>query len=273
VLKQRVLTALVLVPLVVWALFRLPTWGLAILLGIFVLGAAWEWSALAGLKGTAARAAYVLALAVFGYVGLLVDRTVVIALGVAWWAWALAEMALFKQLDHGMLRRRAGKLVAGALVLVPAWVASLHLHAVDPRTPWALLFLFVLVWSADSAAYFVGKRFGRHKIAPHISPGKSYQGLFGAMGAVLVLAALSGRFLFDYSGGTLLMWICVALLATLFSLVGDLMESRIKRIAGVKDSGALLPGHGGICDRIDGFTAAAPVFAVGMMPLLPGWGA
>lgn len=268
-LKKRILTALILVPLLVAALFGLSSAQVAGLLGAFVLGAAWEWSALSGLSRLLPRFSYLglvaASMAALSYAPVLP----VVAIGVLWWLWSLYELVFFKDLRRGMFGTRAGKLLSGVFVLVPAWLASYHLHAADPRSPAALLFLFVLVWVADSSAYFAGKTWGKTKFAPTVSPGKSVEGLLGAVLAVLILAYACGVGVWHLTSTALALWLAVAVVTTLFSVLGDLVESKAKRIAGVKDSGTLLPGHGGVLDRIDAFTAAAPVFALGSLWLLP----
>jgi phosphatidate cytidylyltransferase len=153
------------------------------------------------------------------------------------------------------------------MVLLPPWFAAFYLHAHEPERPALLLFVLLLVGFADSFAYFAGHRFGRHKLAPQISPGKTVEGLFGGLTAALVLALAWGALVKDLGGWHLLAWLALALVTMLFSVVGDLAESRVKRLAGVKDSGRILPGHGGVLDRIDAFTAAAPIFALGWIVL------
>lgn len=262
-LKKRILTALVLVPLIVLSLFQFSPFVLALMLGLVVLAAGWEWAGLCGLTSIAARAAYLASIIASTALLSLLPALTVAGIGVAWWLWSLGELIYFKDIGRGIFGSRNGKLLSGLLILVPSWLASYHLHLADPLRPAALLFLFVLVWVADSAAYFAGKSWGRIKLAPHVSPGKTLEGLMGALVAVLVLAYVSGITIWRFSLVEMAIWLSIAMATTLFSVLGDLVESRAKRLAGVKDSGALLPGHGGMFDRIDAFTAAAPVFAFG----------
>jgi phosphatidate cytidylyltransferase len=150
--------------------------------------------------------------------------------------------------------------VVGIVTLTALWMALVELHA---QSPWMLLGAMALVWVADTAAFFAGRRFGRHKLAPQVSPGKTWEGVAGAYVAVAVYAALCA---YLGAGGlharAVLTWVCVALVLTALSVVGDLYESWLKRNAGVKDSGALLPGHGGVLDRIDALLAAMPPAAL-----------
>lgn len=260
-LKARILTALVLVPLMVWATFALSTPWLGALMGVFILLAAWEWTALCGMQAPATRIGYMVALAATGVGLYFVDAGLVMLVSVLWWVWALAEILWFKDPRRGGLMTPWGRWVGGFFVLIPAWLAPLWLHQ-QPGGARLVVFLMALVWVADSAAYFAGKAWGKTKIAPHISPGKSLQGVIGGLVGVAVLAAASAVLVWNLNAERLIIWILIALLAALFSVLGDLTESRAKRIAGVKDSGTILPGHGGILDRIDAFTAAAPLFVV-----------
>ena len=185
-----------------------------------------------------------------------------------WWLWALVELISRRDVTRGMFATMTGRVVGGFLVLVPLWVAAVYLLAADDERPRVLLFLFVLVWVADSAAYFAGSIMGRTKLAPHVSPGKTVEGVAGGVLGVVLLAWLCGTMLWKFEGMLLAMWIGLAAVTALFSVVGDLTESKLKRIAGVKDSGRLLPGHGGVLDRIDALTSAVPVFALGAIFLL-----
>ncbi|MBI5783551.1 MAG: phosphatidate cytidylyltransferase [Gammaproteobacteria bacterium] len=273
-LKQRILTAIVLVPLLVAALFYLSIPWITLLFGVFIAAAAWEWAELSGLRRLSARIAYVICLLLFGALGMnvipLQDDPIVSLLvaAVLWWLWASVELISRPDVAKGMFTSLAGRVVGGFLVLVPLWIASVYLLATDNDKPRMLLFLFVLVWVADTAAYFAGSVMGRTKLAPHISPGKTVEGVAGGVLGVVLLAWLCGTIIWRFEGTLLALWTGLAALTALFSVVGDLTESKLKRIAGVKDSGKLLPGHGGVLDRIDAMTAAAPVFALGAILLL-----
>jgi phosphatidate cytidylyltransferase len=268
-LKQRIVTAIVLVPPLVAALFLLPLAGIVILLGAIIAVAAWEWGGLSGLAQTP-RFIYVTAVVAVGAVAVVVglrQRGVsyaVFAIAAAWWLWALVDL---RRPAGGMLRARSGKLLAGILTLVPPWLSLSNLHATDSRRPLLLLFVLILVAVADTAAYAAGHVFGRTKLAPAISPGKTVEGVIGGATGVVLAAYVCGTMVWHFAGRNLATWIGLATVAGLISVVGDLSESKLKRMAGVKDSGTLLPGHGGILDRIDALTAAAPVFAWGWLLL------
>lgn len=267
-LKYRILTALILIPLVVAGVLELSNPALGVVLALVMLLGAWEWSAMSGLHQTSGRAVYVVlvAAAIVGAMWLAASPGglgVILIVALLWWLAALAWVVRY-QLSGGQspttpdhLQRR----LLGFLVLVPAWASLAGLHA---QAPGLLLFMLVLIWVADSGAYFAGRRFGRTKLALHVSPGKSWEGVLGGAVLSVLYAAVAGWSLFDYRGLTLLLFLMLAVITVLISVLGDLFESLIKRYSGVKDSGSLLPGHGGILDRIDSLTAAGPVFAAGM---------
>ncbi len=273
-LKRRILTALILVPLLVAALFYLPPGWIIVLFGFFIATAAWEWTALVGLRRPFTRMVYLVCLLAFGAAGIysvLQQPSLIVPMlsaAVLWWLWALIELISRRNLKKGMFTTPTSRIVGGFLVLIPPWVASAYLLAADFDRPRALLFLFVLVWAADTVAYFAGSVFGRTKLAPQISPGKTVEGVVGGVVGVVLLAWLCGTMIWKFDTGLLIPWIGLAAVTSLFSVVGDLTESKLKRIAGVKDSGGLLPGHGGVLDRIDALTAAAPVFVLGGIFLL-----
>jgi len=269
-LWKRVLTAAVLLPLVLWALFTLPPAGIAILIGVAVTIATWELGALVELKATLSRALYTLLVVVFGVAGstwLLRGGSLLPLFAVAciWWVYAVIHILKEDGSYGGVFGHSSGRLVAGLLVMLPTWLGFLALYINDSAAPNLLLYVLVLVWVADSLAYFSGKAWGRHKLAPAVSPGKSIEGVIGGLAGVAIVATIAGVFLWQHEGKALLFWIVLSLLTGAISVVGDLTESIFKRRAGVKDSGRLLPGHGGMFDRIDALTSAVPVFAFGWL--------
>ncbi len=268
-LRQRTWTALILGPAVMAAVVWLPAPGFAVFLSLVILVGAWEWSGLVGLAAPAARGGYlVLVGVIIGVLWLVPDwRPWIIGLGVGWWVIQVIVLTRVRRIAPYPGPDVAAA-VAGLLVLSAPWGALVELRTSAAAGPLLVLFLFLLVWIADSAAYFVGRRWGHAKLAPVLSPGKTLAGVYGA----LVSAGLSGVLLsFLFSAGIAEMLFC-AILCTMtvaMSIVGDLYESLLKRRRGVKDSGQLLPGHGGMLDRIDSLTAAAPVFTLGISYL--GW--
>ena len=268
-LKWRFATALVLLPLVLGAVFFLPTGGFALAAAVVVALAAWEWTRLIGIASLRDRRLHVFALLVLmaGSALLLADAVgaaVILTLGALAWVVLAFWLLRFERgltADTAVTGATAG--AVGLLLFVPAWFALVWLHA-RPDGAWMLLTVFVLTWAADVGAYFAGRAFGRRRLAPRTSPGKTLEGAAG--GLILTLAAaglLAAYFPVALPGGATL--VMLALLTFVASVLGDLVESMIKRRCGVKDSGALLPGHGGILDRIDSLTATAPVFATGLL--------
>ncbi len=256
-LKQRVLTAIVALAVLAVVMFVVPAVVARIAITFLMLGAAWEWSGFIFSQENKRRFFYVLFIAILIAViffklpdARLVD--IVFKISLAWWMAALAWMFFFPTPIA-----KSVAWICGALVIVPAWLALDLLYL---QTPELLLFALLIVWVADIGAYFVGKGFGRVKLAPQISPGKTWEGVIGGLSAVMLLAAIGSQVLeIDIA---VLVPFCVAV--AMISIVGDLAVSMFKRNAGVKDSGSLFPGHGGVLDRIDSVTAAAPLFAVAL---------
>lgn len=268
-LKQRVLTALVLAPLIVWAIFSLPETGFIVLLLAIFSVASWEWSRLAGLKQPGSRLFYVVLLfALMTAVGFAsTDHPAVIDavyLVIAAF-WLLALFGLFYYQHHEVSRSGFSyfKLVVGVGVVLGPFVGLLVLRHRDPFGPEWVLYLLLLIWIADSGAYFAGRAFGRHKLLYNVSPGKSWEGVVGGLFGCILFALLAGWW-FELKLDEFVWFVLISTVVVLFSVTGDLVESLFKREAGVKDSGHILPGHGGILDRIDSLTAAAPVFASGL---------
>ena len=266
-MKQRILTALILTPIAVAIILLSPTALFAAIVGLAFLLAAWEWTRLVGVVALAARILYV-AVAAALMALLWLDRNgesgdIALAIGLAWWIISLAWLRHFSFAASPTPRNRALKLAAGFAVVIPAWVALVEIHGKQPDGEWWTLFALVLVWAADTFAYFAGSRFGRVKLAPRISPGKTIEGAWGALiGGALV--AVAGGWLLGQRDLVLVLLVGIGVLTIVFSIVGDLFESLLKRQANVKDSGTLFPGHGGLLDRLDSVFAAMPVFAAGM---------
>jgi phosphatidate cytidylyltransferase len=268
-LKQRVITASVLAPLVIAAVLLLPTAWLGVLLTLILLLAAEEWTKLSGLRSCGFYvgfiAAVTLGMLLIGWALLLGLPLWPLFLVATLW-WAASTVRLWR--IEAVPRQEAPDwpaFASGLLVLCATWGGLLWVH-LQPRGPGLVLALLFLIWGADIAAYFTGKRWGRRKLAPVLSPGKTIEGVMGAMAAGLVvgltLAVLYAETPLQQIG---LLLLCLLLVPV--SVVGDLYESLLKRERGLKDSGTLLPGHGGVMDRIDSMTAATPVFALGVMLL------
>ncbi len=267
--KQRVVTAILLVVPLVAAVVWLPDTWWAILLALLVMLAAWEWAAIAGKPATVARLVFALLTGV-AMAGLdtLPSLPAVSLVACTLFGWLAGLGLVIGYEGHRSIPQLGplGLALIGWLVLLPAWLALVHLRGSMNDGAYWVLFLFVLIWSADSVAFFTGRAWGRHKLAAAVSPGKTLQGLVGALAAGLVVgtAMVATAPVTVMETGLAMGMIALSLLTVLMSVLGDLLESLFKRMAGLKDSGNWLPGHGGILDRIDSLTAAAPVFLVGL---------
>ena len=270
-LKQRVITALVLAPLIVALIFLTKASVFATLVGLAFLLGMWEWTRMSGVPSRALRGAcllgYALAFALLWHACKTPWWWLPVLLGLVWWLVALAWLShphfgAARTRNHTLL-----KLVTGLLVVAPAWCAVVVMHGdmAGPSTGhghlWVLFFACIVV-AADIGAYSAGRRWGHTKLAPAISPGKTREGVYGALVCSGIVGLVGGALL-HVSSWRLAALVVLALVTVLFSIVGDLYESLIKRHAGVKDSGALFPGHGGMFDRMDSIVAALPVFVLG----------
>ena len=258
-LLRRVLTALVMLGVFVSAVLWAPGWLWAALMAGLAGLAAYEWARLSDFPPLSARVyAALLALSALVLPYVLAEnwpafQTGLIVLAMGFWL-LVAPLWLLSQWRAQQVFVRA---LVGVVLLLPTWAALLYLHS---RGPGVLLGVMAIVWIADTAAYFAGRRFGRHKLAPTISPGKTWEGVAGALGALALYA------------GALSLWVGMPLLSLVLmvsgllylSVLGDLFESWIKRVSGMKDSGTMLPGHGGVLDRIDALLSTLPI-ATGML--------
>jgi len=256
-LRKRIVTAVVAVIALAVVIFVVPAIVARMVIGLLMLGAAWEWSGFIFRSAFIPKLVYVTFIAALMAAILLESPdpalvNLVLKVALVWWLAALAWIFFFPTPIANPVAW-----ICGALVIVPAWLA---LDVLYLRSPALLLFALFIVWIADIGAYFVGKEFGRVKLAPRISPGKTWEGVLGGLSAVTVLAAMGSEVLeIDIA----VLWpFCLAV--AMLSIVGDLTVSMFKRNAGVKDSGSLFPGHGGVLDRIDSVAAAAPLFVLGL---------
>ena len=260
-LKSRIATALVIAPFTLAAVFLLTPQAFALFMALIVLMAAWEWTAMMRLVSRAQRTVYILSV-LFAIV--VAQKTLphfeqlIFSAAAVWWVAAAVLVMLYPR-ACALWCGRASKGVVGFFVLVPTWAAMVYIRELD-QGPWLIVYMFLLVWGADTGAYFAGKRFGKRKLMPHVSPAKSWAGVGGASVTVLLVTMITQQYLHFSQNLSFGVYI-LALVLLFFSVVGDLTESMFKRQCGIKDSGSILPGHGGIMDRIDSLTAAAPVFA------------
>jgi phosphatidate cytidylyltransferase len=254
-LKTRIITSVVAVAVLGVVLFVVPPLMAELVIGAVILAGAWEWSGFLELRGPLHRNAYVGVITVLlaaSYVLLPEVSDLVLRIAFLWWLIAFV-WTLFYPTGIPLLVRW----VSGALVLVPLFIALIVLFRIGPEK---LLFSLLIVWAADAGAYFAGKSFGRVKLAPSISPGKTWEGVIGGFLVVALLAVVGVR----WTDASLAVLLPFFLAVAALSIVGDLTVSMFKRTAGVKDSGTIFPGHGGVLDRIDSVAAAAPLFALGL---------
>ena len=261
-LKQRIYTVFVILPLVLLAIFLLSTRSLSVLAAMLIGWAGWEWSALVSKPAPKwLRTLYtliVLALLPVAHSLVLLWIPGVVAL----WIWAsVAVIAYAKGWRPLGFQYNWVKACFGILILPGAWLSIIRLHGENGGSPTLLLFVLVLVWAVDIGAYFVGRFKGKHILAQRVSPNKTWEGFWGGVGLSLLIAIIAGLFHWPLP---LRLLVLLALLTALFAVFGDLFESMLKRQANVKDTGALLPGHGGILDRIDSLLAGLPIFALGL---------
>ncbi|QIL20268.1 phosphatidate cytidylyltransferase [Thermomonas sp. HDW16] len=276
--KTRLLAALIMAPIAILSVLFVSTPVLAALSAVLFLIALWEWLKLAEVDDTLARTVLllcnvaVMVALVWGsrsaQGGSFALLQLVVVIGVGWWLLALLWMRHYHFASDHDSHARAFKLLAGTLAVIPAWCALGLIHASQPNGhKWLLLALF-LVWAADTGAYFAGRHFGgrffKRKLAPRISPNKTIEGLLGGLVLAMVVAIV-GAEMIGVRAGQLPGIALVALATAMFSVVGDLFESLLKRHVGAKDSGDLIPGHGGVLDRVDSVLAALPVFALGKL--------
>ena len=272
-LKTRIITALIMAPIAVGGVFFLPPVGFAIFTAALIALGAWEWANMAGLTAQSARVGYSVAVLLLLAALYTITAHSVLWLAVLWWLAGLGLVAYYpKGSAHwGLVPVRAAM---GLLVLVPAWVGLNYLRSGELRFGLTdnnlllILYVFVLVWVADVGAYFSGRKFGKAKLAPRVSPGKSWAGVWGGLAAVAVFAWAVSQTLGAEAGQSVAL-IIISVVTAAVSVLGDLFESMLKRFRGIKDSSRLLPGHGGIMDRIDSLTAAIPIFTLLVIQL--GW--
>lgn len=260
-LKQRIITALILLPIALCGFFLLDGANFALFIGLVVTLGAWEWARLAGLIAQGLRVAYAVVVAGLLMLLHLMPELAPWVLGVSvlWWALATWLVLTYPRTSE-LWASVACRLLIGLLVLLPAW-QGLVLIKHWPLGNWLIMAVMVLVWGADIGAYFSGRAFGKRKLAPQVSPGKSWEGVYGGLALSLVITSVVGVTR-EWSAGELILGLFGAAVVVLVSVVGDLTESMFKRRSGIKDSSNLLPGHGGVLDRIDSLTAAIPLFAV-----------
>ena len=285
--RTRVISALVMAPIAISAILLLPTPWMSVLAAAVFMGGLWEWLKLSDVDDTLARSILValnlLLLVVLVWAshskqgGTTALLTVMTMIGVVWWVISALWLRFPSFGSHHERWSRVCKLFAASLAILPAWCALMLLHsgADDvvqrglwnvPAGHWWLLTALATVWMADSGAYFAGKKFGKRKMSPRISPNKTVEGLLGGIVAGVVTCMIFSLAT-GISAGALPAVALVGMLTVVAAVIGALFESLLKRHAGAKDSSDLIPGHGGILDRVDSVLAALPVFALSKLLL------
>ena len=263
-LKERVITAIVLAAVLLGVMLGLPPVATVWLLTALVLIGAWEWAGFIGKDTPATRAGFTVAVALalgaclYFYTSVPNFVFIVVSVALAWWFIAFLWLCL----APGRVTPVTAAM-AGFLSLVPCWLALVHVTFSTQSTRW-VLFTLALVWAADTGAFFAGRWLGRVPLAPRVSPKKTWEGALGGMVTSAAVAWIAAKWVFEVDAWPFVMT-CVAIAA--LSIVGDLTESMLKRAAGLKDSGTMFPGHGGMLDRIDSVTAAAPALVFALIGL------
>ncbi len=277
-LKLRIMTVLVLFPFTLYCILFLSNDFFALVMGGVILIAAYEWAGLAGFPTPLTKMAFVAIVATILYsfwlINFLLSSDLMNLIAAVFWFFNAILVFKYPQSAFLWKDKPAISAIMGIILLLLTWYALISIHAIEGlqfaqqtiKGPYIMLFCMMLIWAADTGAYFSGRRFGRKKLALKISPGKSWEGVYGGLILSVSVASIctmiyQGSFQ-DYANIMIITFATV-----IFSVLGDLMESMFKRQAGVKDSGKILPGHGGMLDRIDGVIAAVPIFFIAISQL------
>lgn len=261
-LKKRLLTAGILIPLIMLIIFKAPPIVVALVAGVFALAAAWEWCGLFGYT-TIERAGYLTLLMLTMFVAIRINIKSVMVMALMFWVIAMIMVLSYRPKEEPKTSKWAASFI-GLLILVPFWLSMIALAS---KSPLLLFGLLLIVWAADTGAYFGGKLLGKNKLIVHVSPNKTWEGAFFGLLLALVTAGIIYAVASDqisyahpYIQGItpLVAWMFTSFIIFVFAIFGDLFESLVKRVQGVKDSGGLLPGHGGVLDRIDSLLSTAP---------------
>jgi phosphatidate cytidylyltransferase len=271
VLKQRLITGLILAPIVLFCVFRLEQANFALFFGGVIALAAWEWANLSSYVTQVQRIAYAIIMCGLLYLTSAFTIEWILLFSVIWWIIAAFFVLSFPD-TKGIWSARAVRCLIGIIVLVPMWSALVFIREADLKYApelnglWVILYMLLMVWAADVGAYFSGKTWGKAKLAPKVSPGKSWAGAWGGLGSTVILAIVAA-YILELSSLLTIQLVVITVITAVISIIGDLTESMFKRVRGIKDSSQLLPGHGGVLDRIDSLAAAVPVFVFLLLAL------
>ncbi len=263
-LKQRIISGVIMAVVAIVLVTLMPNWVVALVSAVILMIAAWEWSRLTSQTDVLLKGLFLTVVAVCLVLTYVLRETWLtsVILTLAFFAWIMVLVGLwsYRQVDDTPPREQTLLAAAAPLLLSAAFAAAVGLHQLSPV--W-LLYALIITAIADVGAYFVGKQFGEKKLSPHLSPGKTREGLFGGVVAVFIIA-LFASLLLPVPGSSALSFILLSVLMSLVSVLGDLFFSMLKRESGHKDSGNILPGHGGVLDRLDSHIAVLPVFYAGL---------
>lgn len=272
-LKQRIVTSLILTPLVIWFVFGISDLYFALFITLLVGLSSWEWGHLSGIEDSISKGFYtVVSLIVFVLLVWYFDIStkdfyILMAISIVWWLYRMVCILIYKTPEN--ITQSKGLNVVTAVTSIVALIIPLY-SIVYLRNEYNfqgyLFYLLMIIWSADVFAYFSGKYLGKKKLAPHVSPGKTWEGVYGAFVGTSI-GSLIGIFSFGFNLQEGLMFFGLTVIVVSISIFGDLSESLYKRQNAIKDSGNLLPGHGGMLDRVDSLVAAAPFYIVGLLLL------
>lgn len=267
-LITRILTAIVLIPLVLSAILWMPPLPFSIITAALILVGAWEWSGLVGLSNVFTRILYVVFVALGFCLSVLLPEVLPLLLATLVWIWGFIAIVNYQHKGFGAgFEWSVVRSLVGWVVLVATWVSIITLKANSDLGPNWLIIAMLIIWAADVGGYFAGRAFGKHALCSRVSPKKTWEGFAGGMVLSVVVAAVSGLFL-PLSFRQYIAFLGLAFVTALFSVVGDLGVSLLKRMTGVKDSGKFFPGHGGMLDRLDSIAAATVIFVLGALFLV-----
>ena len=262
-LKLRLITGFLLIIVTIAIVFFLPLPAFIAITTIVMLFAAWEWSVLIEYKRPIYRILYVLFIAIILWSTWYAAIKPILIVSLIWWIIATYFILTYPKSAILFAQGIYVRALMGVFVLAPCWLSLITIKSAENGTA-ILIFIFCIVWGADIGAYFGGKWWGKHKLMPKVSPNKTWQGLYGGI-LLAIIVAVIGCIVFNIPPVYWLIIIMLAIVVTFFSVIGDLLESMLKRHINIKDIGGYLPGHGGLLDRIDSLTAALPMFLLGCL--------
>lgn len=274
-LKQRIITGLILAPIAIGGIFFLPPFEFSLFIGFVIAIGGWEWANLAGFSKQVERVLFAAVITLLLYLSTYLNAATVLSVSALGWIGALYLITQYPN-KKNVWEARFRRLLMGVFVLVPAWTGLVAIREAETLVyaeqtldvRYLILYIMFIVWGADVGAYFSGKAWGNKKLAPNVSPGKSWAGVYGGLATTALFAIIASVSL-GMTLSDMVLLIVITLVTGVFSVVGDLLESMLKRHRGIKDSSQLLPGHGGVLDRIDSLTAAVPVLT--FLLIIIGW--